>query len=303
MFIHAQSGMNFFHLIKNKRQAADSAINTEIEDWMRAHTEPANLMLISGDKGYGKTEWSWSQHNCMFFIWYYLGVESHTWLGVNSKLIDKQRRTFWWWRLYSSISLNHVHAGWCCRCHNISFRILSAQYWTQLQHKNSSKRWNKNIKKNIMYQKDPKTTTIMGYDLNFYFVFLNHCVGFVGPRIVFLRRAQISILVFGCGDRLCIRNVADSEEIQLRIDPMHSDLDDEITCVHGQVRQLKNVRILKNVLWWIMKFVVQSAVEKWIFNKSFNFLKKRSLWFRRLLCISLFGLGNLSYFSLCYCYG
>ncbi|KAG7615973.1 putative BET1-like protein [Arabidopsis thaliana] len=40
---------------------------------------------------------------------------------------------------------------------------------------------------------------------------------------------------------LSTRNAAGSEEIQLRIDPMHSDLDDEITGLHGQVRQLKNI--------------------------------------------------------------
>ncbi|VVB10638.1 unnamed protein product [Arabis nemorensis] len=43
-------------------------------------------------------------------------------------------------------------------------------------------------------------------------------------------------------DGLSTRNAATgSEEIQLRIDPMHSDLDDEITGLHGQVRQLKNI--------------------------------------------------------------
>ncbi|KAH0917936.1 hypothetical protein HID58_025596 [Brassica napus] len=42
-------------------------------------------------------------------------------------------------------------------------------------------------------------------------------------------------------DGLSTRSGAGSEEIQLRIDPMHSDLDDEITGLHGQVRQLKNV--------------------------------------------------------------
>ncbi|CAN8290930.1 unnamed protein product [Cochlearia groenlandica] len=35
--------------------------------------------------------------------------------------------------------------------------------------------------------------------------------------------------------------VAGSEEIQLRIDPMQSELDDEITGLHGQVRLLKNI--------------------------------------------------------------
>lgn len=47
--------------------------------------------------------------------------------------------------------------------------------------------------------------------------------------------------VIGCRDGLSTRSGAGSEEIQLRIDPMHSDLDDEITGLHGQVRQLKNV--------------------------------------------------------------
>ncbi|CAG7899129.1 unnamed protein product, partial [Brassica rapa] len=42
-------------------------------------------------------------------------------------------------------------------------------------------------------------------------------------------------------DGLSTRTATGSEEIQLRIDPMHSDLDDEITGLHGQVRQLKNI--------------------------------------------------------------
>ncbi|KAF8075618.1 hypothetical protein N665_1076s0011 [Sinapis alba] len=42
-------------------------------------------------------------------------------------------------------------------------------------------------------------------------------------------------------DGLSTRTGAGSEELQLRIDPMHSDLDDEITGLHGQVRQLKNI--------------------------------------------------------------
>ncbi|XP_059631278.1 bet1-like protein At4g14600 isoform X2 [Cornus florida] len=40
---------------------------------------------------------------------------------------------------------------------------------------------------------------------------------------------------------LSTRAVAGSDEIQLRIDPMHGDLDDEITGLHKQVRQLRNV--------------------------------------------------------------
>ncbi|CAH8299025.1 unnamed protein product [Eruca vesicaria subsp. sativa] len=42
-------------------------------------------------------------------------------------------------------------------------------------------------------------------------------------------------------DGLSTRSGTGSEEIQLRIDPMHSDLDDEISGLHGQVKQLKNI--------------------------------------------------------------
>ncbi|KAF2610041.1 hypothetical protein F2Q70_00012667 [Brassica cretica] len=38
-------------------------------------------------------------------------------------------------------------------------------------------------------------------------------------------------------DGLSTRTATGSEEIQLRIDPMHSDLDDEITGLHGQIAQ------------------------------------------------------------------
>lgn len=40
---------------------------------------------------------------------------------------------------------------------------------------------------------------------------------------------------------LSTRPVASSEEIQLRIDPMHADLDDEITGLRTQVRKLRHV--------------------------------------------------------------
>ncbi|XP_052189174.1 bet1-like protein At4g14600 [Diospyros lotus] len=40
---------------------------------------------------------------------------------------------------------------------------------------------------------------------------------------------------------LSTRQVASSDEIQLRIDPMHGDLDDEITGLHKQVKLLRNV--------------------------------------------------------------
>ncbi|GMH07362.1 hypothetical protein Nepgr_009202 [Nepenthes gracilis] len=40
---------------------------------------------------------------------------------------------------------------------------------------------------------------------------------------------------------LSTRQVASSDEIQLRIDPMHGELDDEIMGLRKQVRQLRNV--------------------------------------------------------------
>ncbi|XP_038714872.1 bet1-like protein At4g14600 isoform X1 [Tripterygium wilfordii] len=40
---------------------------------------------------------------------------------------------------------------------------------------------------------------------------------------------------------LSTRPVASSDEIQLRIDPMHADFDDEITGLRSQVKQLRNV--------------------------------------------------------------
>ncbi|GLU13064.1 hypothetical protein SLE2022_297110 [Rubroshorea leprosula] len=40
---------------------------------------------------------------------------------------------------------------------------------------------------------------------------------------------------------LSARPVGNSDEIQLRIDPVHSDLDEEISGLHRQVIELKNV--------------------------------------------------------------
>ncbi|OMO56163.1 hypothetical protein CCACVL1_26697 [Corchorus capsularis] len=40
---------------------------------------------------------------------------------------------------------------------------------------------------------------------------------------------------------LSARPVANSDEIQLRIDPVHADLDEEISGLHKQVTQLKHV--------------------------------------------------------------
>jgi hypothetical protein len=54
---------------------------------------------------------------------------------------------------------------------------------------------------------------------------------------------------------LSTRNASGSEEIQLRIDPMHSDLDDEILGLHGQVRQLKNVRNPLNPISIFLLFI------------------------------------------------
>ncbi|CAN1188717.1 Bet1-like protein At4g14600 [Linum perenne] len=46
---------------------------------------------------------------------------------------------------------------------------------------------------------------------------------------------------FRSRDGLSTRPAATSDEIQLRIDPMSADFDDEITGLHSQVRQLRNV--------------------------------------------------------------
>lgn len=40
---------------------------------------------------------------------------------------------------------------------------------------------------------------------------------------------------------LSTRQVANSDEIQLRIDPVHADLDEEVTGLHTKIRQLKHV--------------------------------------------------------------
>ncbi|XP_021900707.1 bet1-like protein At4g14600 isoform X2 [Carica papaya] len=45
----------------------------------------------------------------------------------------------------------------------------------------------------------------------------------------------------GCREGLSTRPVAGSDEIQLRIDPIHADLDDEITGLRSQVKLLRNV--------------------------------------------------------------
>jgi protein transporter SFT1 len=39
------------------------------------------------------------------------------------------------------------------------------------------------------------------------------------------------------------RNTSSSDEIQLRIDPVHGDLDEEIDGLHSRVRLLKGVRL------------------------------------------------------------
>lgn len=46
---------------------------------------------------------------------------------------------------------------------------------------------------------------------------------------------------FRSSDGLSTRQVGTSDEIQLRIDPMHADLDNEILGLRSQVRQLRSV--------------------------------------------------------------
>lgn len=50
---------------------------------------------------------------------------------------------------------------------------------------------------------------------------------------------------------LSARQGANSDEIQLRIDPVHGDLDEEISGLHSQVRRLKSVRFLILLLFRI----------------------------------------------------
>ncbi|XP_077224591.1 target SNARE coiled-coil domain protein isoform X1 [Tasmannia lanceolata] len=52
--------------------------------------------------------------------------------------------------------------------------------------------------------------------------------------------------IYGSGhlrsrEGLFTRPGANSDEIQLQIDPMHGDLDEEITGLHKKIKQLKNV--------------------------------------------------------------
>uniref|UniRef100_A0A0D3CEE3 t-SNARE coiled-coil homology domain-containing protein n=1 Tax=Brassica oleracea var. oleracea TaxID=109376 RepID=A0A0D3CEE3_BRAOL len=71
-------------------------------------------------------------------------------------------------------------------------------------------------------------------------------------------------------DGLSTRTGVGSEEIQLRIDPMQSDLDDEITGLHGQVRQLKNIakeigseaQFQKNFLDELYGFHLESTLQE-----------------------------------------
>lgn len=45
-----------------------------------------------------------------------------------------------------------------------------------------------------------------------------------------------------CSEGLSARQGANADEIQLRIDPVHGDLDEEISGLHSQVKRLKSVR-------------------------------------------------------------
>lgn len=47
--------------------------------------------------------------------------------------------------------------------------------------------------------------------------------------------------VWVCREGLSTRAVGGSDEIQLRIDPMHADFDDEITGLRTQVKKLRHV--------------------------------------------------------------
>lgn len=51
------------------------------------------------------------------------------------------------------------------------------------------------------------------------------------------------MVLLDCREGLTTRAAAGSDEIQLRIDPLNADLDDEITGLRSQIRQLKGVII------------------------------------------------------------
>ncbi|KAK9004319.1 hypothetical protein V6N11_002121 [Hibiscus sabdariffa] len=55
---------------------------------------------------------------------------------------------------------------------------------------------------------------------------------------------------------LSARPVSNSDEIQLRIDPIHADLDEEISVLHKQVTQLKNVAREIETEAWIQNDIV-----------------------------------------------
>lgn len=50
-------------------------------------------------------------------------------------------------------------------------------------------------------------------------------------------------MLLECREGLTTRAATGSDEIQLRIDPLNADLDDEITGLRKQIRQLKGVII------------------------------------------------------------
>lgn len=53
---------------------------------------------------------------------------------------------------------------------------------------------------------------------------------------------------------LSTRSGTNTDEIQLRIDPMHSDLDDHISGLHSQVKMLRNVCIYHIMCVYIVLF-------------------------------------------------
>ncbi|KAH7564972.1 hypothetical protein JRO89_XS09G0096100 [Xanthoceras sorbifolium] len=62
---------------------------------------------------------------------------------------------------------------------------------------------------------------------------------------------------------LSTRPVAGSDEIQLRIDPINADLDDEITGLHSQVRQLRNIPMWRNAVVSVNEWMMVDSRELW----------------------------------------
>ncbi|KAK8533795.1 hypothetical protein V6N13_028520 [Hibiscus sabdariffa] len=100
---------------------------------------------------------------------------------------------------------------------------------------------------------------------------------------------------------LSARPVSNSDEIQLRIDPIHADLDEEISVLHKQVTQLKNVAREIETEAWIQNDIVsdlqmlmsraQAGVKNGMTKLNRTVAQQRS---NHILQVIIFGLACFS---------